>query len=47
MAAKILVIMPPRERELAAPPAIFSSAGSPARATATNSASGLERGSAV
>ena len=47
LAARILVSMPPLPMLEPAPPAMRSSARSPARASCTNSAAGLARGSAV
>ena len=47
LAARILVSIPPRPMLVPAPPAMASSAGSPARASCTNWACGSRRGSAV
>jgi hypothetical protein len=47
LAASTLVSMPPRPRSLPAPPAIASSAGSPARAERTSVAALSVRGSEV
>jgi hypothetical protein len=46
-AASTLVSMPPRASALPTPPAMASSAGSPARPSLSNVASGFLRGSAV
>ena len=47
LAAKILVIMPPLPMLEPTPPAMASNAGSPAKASCTNSAAEFLRGSAV